>query len=240
MNQTIKGLPLQGIRARQLIIELLAGKKFWSRADLVKAVVERHEQEGGAIGKQDPTAVVKNALSGLKEEGRVFSPSLGIWAKVGDSSESPDVGGDSAEVSEPSLETTSSDDDLGLGDLPSEKTIGAGAEAVYLYFNQSDQELAQYKNQEIWPCKIGMTTVLPVTTRIISQGVKTAFSKPPVIGLVILTENAYRMEKSLHHALHMAGAECTESLGSEWFYTNPSRIEDWYKVFFDATSKLKI
>lgn len=240
MNQMFKGLPLQGIRARQLVIELLADKNFWTRADLVKAVVAKHEQEGGVLGKQDPTTVVKKALSGLKEERRVFSPSLGLWAKADAvANESSSVGNSeliNSEVEDESL----AEDDLETEEEKCSRSIGNGSEAVYVYYNQSDQELAQFKNQETWACKVGMTTVLPVTSRIISQGVKTAFSKPPVIGLVIFTENAYRLEKALHHALHMAGAECTESLGSEWFYTNPQRIEKWCRTFLEATEELSI
>jgi hypothetical protein len=101
-------------------------------------------------------------------------------------------------------------------------------------YNTSD-----IKKQCVWECKIGMTTVLPVEARIFSQGVKTAFSKAPTIGLVIFTENAYRLEKALHHALHLVGAEAPESLGSEWFLTNPQKIQEWYEAFFVATEKLK-
>lgn len=236
MSTTISGLPLQGIQARQIILELFKTKSLWSRSDLVKAVVEYHEKSGGVLGKQDPTLVVKKSLSYLKEEGRVFSPSLGLWA-YRDSATGPatDDNRIDAEQIDP-IENDEADEDI----KPGAKTVGTGSEAVYVYFNPSDQELAELKNLPIWPCKIGMTTVLPVENRIISQGVKTAFSRPPAIALVILTDNAFRLEKALHHSLHMAGCESTESLGTEWFLTNPDKIESWYHSFINATDRLSI
>lgn len=243
MDSIYKGLPLQGLGAREIIIQLFEEQNMWQRADLIKAVVSHHEANGGVIGKQDPTMVVKKALTNLKEEGRLASPAIGIWVKVGSNASnvahlqseevrvapiSPLVSGDEEDVEE--IEILSGQ---------ASPTIGSGSEAVYLYFNPSEKELAGLKGQSNWECKIGMTTTLPVEARIFSQGVKTAFSKAPVIGLVIKSDNAFRLEKALHHALHMAGAEAPESLGSEWFLTNPEKIHAWYESFIAATEKLK-
>lgn len=239
MKQPMVGIPLQGLKAREIIIALMQEKGIWPRADLIRAVVERHQQEGGVIGKQDPTMVVKKSLTALKEEGRVYSPSLGLWAKM-ETKTSQGLGDDFPLLNSESSPNDVDDDDLEDIKQSVVKTIGDGKEAVYLYYNPSEKELAGYKNSSVWACKIGMTSVLPVESRIISQGVKTAFSRPPEIALVILTENAYRLEKALHHALFMAGCECSDSLGSEWFQTNPEKVENWFNHFKSAVENLKI
>ena len=244
MNIAYKGLPLQGMGARDIVIKLFDEQAMWHRPELVKAVIALHEKDGGVIGKQDPTMVVKKALTNLKEEGRVTSPAIGIWVKAGASlplnvAINSNVTQNLRTPQLASDEESDNEEDVEILSGQSSLTIGSGLEAVYLYFNPSEKELADLKGQSNWECKIGMTTTLPVEARIFSQGVKTAFSKAPVIGLVIKSDNAYRLEKALHHALHMAGAEAPESLGSEWFLTNPEKIQVWYETFIAATEMLK-
>lgn len=237
MTSSISGLPLKGTNARRIITNLLRERDFWPRADLIKAVVQTHTGEGGVLGVQDPTLVVKKALSDLKEQGVVFSPSNGLWALVGNINSAPA----SPAIAAPTIQAAAQEEqDAEDTEEPQGKTIGAGDEAVYVYYNPSDFELAQLKQLEVWPCKVGMTTVLPVTSRILAQGVKTAFARAPAIGLIVLTDNAYRLEQALHHALHIAGAECPESLGTEWFMTNPDKVQAWCENFSESLRSLRI
>ena len=84
-----------------------------------------------------------------------------------------------------------------------------------------------------------MTQTLPVEARIFSQGVKTALSKMPEIALVIKTNNAPLLERAIHTALRQLDLVAPDSLGTEWFITNPERIESWYRVYFKNLDLLK-
>jgi hypothetical protein len=242
MNDSYKGLPLQFSITRPILIKLFDSQDLWRNDDLVRAVVKEHEDAGGVVGRMEPSEIVRKMLYSLREEGRIESPVRGVWVKkqpLGSKLNTIDLDKIPDENSTPTSQADEEMEEIEVLSAKKSPTIGVGTEAVYLYFNPSEKELADIKHQTVWECKIGMTTVLPVEARIFSQGVKTAFSKAPTIGLVMLTNNAYRLEKALHHALHMVGAEAPESLGSEWFLTNPEKIQAWYETFIAATEKLK-
>ncbi len=60
--------------------------------------------------------------------------------------------------------------------------------------------------------------------RILSQGA-TAMPEAPRIALIIKTNQAFLLEKALHHILALRGKR-VESPGTEWFLTNPSDVEE--------------
>lgn len=229
------GMPLQPGSARKIIVDLFNETPQWYRADLAKAMVDRHLASGGVKGTQPPDAIAKKVLSSLKDEGRVTQTGVkGLWAKA-DLTKGPE-----REVQTP--EEVAEDEEL--EDIVENSSgtieIGSGSEAVYLYYSPNDKDLAVLKGKAVWECKIGFTTTLPVQSRILSQGVKTAFSKMPVIALVIKTGNAVCLERAIHSALRMVEADAPDSPGTEWFITNPQRIIDWYESFMAATQKLAI
>jgi hypothetical protein len=228
-------VPLQPAIARKIIVDLFNEKDRWLRADLARAMVDKHLASGGVMGTQPPDAIAKKVLSSLKDEGRVVQTGAkGLWAKA-----------DLTQVLErkdPTPEEIAEDEEVEDIAETNSRTIeiGSGSEAVYLYYGPSDKELADLKGKAVWECKIGLTTALPVQSRIFSQGVKTAFSKMPVIALVIKTDNAVCLERAIHSALRMVEADAPDSPGTEWFITNPQRIIDWYESFMAATHKLAI
>jgi hypothetical protein len=232
-------IPLQPFHARKIVLELFNEKPQWSREELSKEVIRRHENSGGVTGIQSPTMVVKKCLSLLRQEGRVTPVAKGIWISIDPSSIIEATG--AIDQSQP-IATTKliSDDSIDADDEDEEfqakseqLTIGQGEEAVYLYFNPNDRELAKFRGSDCWECKIGRTKHLPVDTRIFSQGIKTALSKMPVIGLVILTENCVLTERAIHTALSNLSLEAPDSPGMEWFITNPKRVADWYLSYLE-------
>jgi hypothetical protein len=231
-------LPLQPGIARKIILNLFNEKALWLRADLAKAMVDKHLASGGAMGAQAPDAVAKRVLSSLQDEGRIAQTGArGLWARA-DSAQ-----GFQAEPQTPRefVEKEEFEEVEDIAEIDSGTIeIGSGAEAVYLYYSPSDKELADFKAKTVWECKIGATTALPVQSRIFSQGVRTAFSKMPVIALVIKTDNAICLERAIHCALRLVEADAPDSPGAEWFITNPQKIIDWYQSFMEASKKLAI
>jgi hypothetical protein len=227
MAQEHLGLPFSRGVIKNLVIDLFKRPEPWIRSDLVKEALKRHIELGGTIGKQDPTTVIKTTLKILRDENRIKPIALGIWKRIDlDSAEAqkdeivhtPEIVKEIEEIEEV--------DSAASSQL---KEIGNGNEAVYLYYNPNDKELAELKGKNVWECKVGMTQTLPVETRIFSQGVKTALSKMPEIALVIKTDNAPLLERAIHTALRQLDLVAPDSLGTEWFITNPQKIECWYR-----------
>lgn len=228
--------PLQPSNARKIILDLFIQKSQWTRSDLADEVLKIHKNAGGSDGTQAPSTIVKKCLSVLRQEGRVQPIAKGVWARLDPSTQIDSSA--NVQILSTSLETETSEDealDFEEGDdllSTSEKvTMGQGPEAVYLYFNPNDRELAKLRGLDHWECKIGRTSQLPVNSRIFSQGIKTSLSKMPVIGLVILTDNCVLTERAIHSALRHVGVEAPESPGTEWFLTNPKRIASWYEAY---------
>jgi hypothetical protein len=115
-----------------------------------------------------------------------------------------------------------------------------GIECVYLYFNPNDRRLAELEGRDAWECKIGGTSGGDPSRRILGQGVSTALSRLPTLGLVLWTLDSAALESTLHSSLRLVGAEVPDSLGSEWFITSPGRIEVWYLSFQNALAAIEI
>jgi hypothetical protein len=236
-NSNSSRIPLTPLPARRLILKCFEEQDQWTRKDLATAVENRHRREGGYQGAQSPTQVVKKVLHELGEEGLVRSVSKGIWRYVKDS-ESATV--DPIDL-EPELTPSKEDDDSQEGDEPNgvqiKETIGVGEGSVYVYYNPNDFRLAQLEGRSTWECKVGYT-VVEVNDRIIGQGVRTAVSHLPVIGLVIRSDEARTLEGILHRFLRLADATIVDA-GPEWFMTSPDRIKNWYTRFEQALNSLK-
>jgi hypothetical protein len=85
----------------------------------------------------------------------------------------------------------------------------------------------------VWECKIGSTGGEPIE-RVIGQGALTCFPRPPIIGLVIMTDDCRHLERILHAALTFARKRLPDGGGSEWFMTSPERVERWYNAFLQT------
>lgn len=226
------GLPLQGMQTVKLLSQIMPSKDMWSRKDLAKEVEEIHLSGGGLLGIQSTIILVKKSLTDMRREGFVSQRLKGFW----EWSKKDDLGTTAPEVAEITTEEVIEEEFV---QPPKYKTLGSGSEAVYVYFNPSDAEIAKLKGETKWACKVGRTATLPVEARIIAQNIKTAFSRHPEIGLVILTDNCQLMEKIIHSGLEYISAKMVESIGCEWFVTNPEKIADWFESFEVSINKLR-
>lgn len=169
----MKNVPLQTTHALITIKKLFDENHIWRRAEITEEVLKRHQLAGGIQGTQSPTLVVKKALTQLKAEGILTNVAYGMWSLVTEHSNvlQPPASSEILEKIDDGFDSTQEDDEVS-DSLKPKVTIGAGKEAVYLYYNPTDQELAEVKGKAVWHCKVGRTTVLPVDERILSQGVK--------------------------------------------------------------------
>lgn len=198
-----------------LLQDLFAKQNQWKRQDLVDAVDTEYAAIGGLPGSQPTVFIIKKALKMMAEDGLVQNVSYGTWRSV----DGPPITNSTVEVESPGDEP-----------LNVECDIGSGEESVYLYFNPNDRKLAKLENREFWECKIGRCRG-SASGRIISQGVATALSHPPVVGLIIRTDDSRALENAIHASLKLANREVLDSLGTEWFYTSPEIIRQWYAEF---------
>ena len=224
-------LPLTTGVALPIMRQLFRKKPQWKRAELASEVERIHRMEGGLPGSQDATKVVKKGLQYLQADGFVESVpnALGFWRRM-----ALEAGGSPARSEGQEMVDTPSEDE---GELVAQETVGEGPEAVYLFYNPNEHELAQLKRRDVWECKIGCTQG-DVIDRIVTQGTRTALSHTPVVGLVIRTTDAGALERALHVSLRLADQAVEDSPGTEWFYTSPSRVKAWYDFFKEALARL--
>lgn len=231
-SEDFTGVPLTAGVARRIIVDLLQHQSQWRRKELATEVERTHLARGGSKGQQAPQSIVKKALTNLLEDGLVKNVGFGLWrstSSTGDVQQAADEGTPTDQLS---------DADPIQEAVEEGKTIGSGAEAVYVYFNPNDRELANLRTKNVWECKVGRTASANAADRIIGQGAKTALSHAPVVGLVIQTDDSSALEKALHASLRLAEQRVDDSPGAEWFLTSPARIEAWYLAYQLAVAHL--
>ncbi len=118
------------------------------------------------------------------------------------------------------------------------RTVGDGAETVYLYFQHAERQVAQHEGQDCWPCKIGFTTQI-LTNRILQQCTPQSSSVLPIVGLAIKTDDARALERITHLSLEAAGIKMTDRAGGEWFKTTPEQVADWYEAYTNTVAALR-
>jgi hypothetical protein len=221
------GLPFVRPIVRKITEDLFHEQSQWKSGALVDRIVELHRERGG-LPVADPSSMIKRVLQDLKDGGFVIAPGHGWWRWTGASTEVHCI------PEEPVINTTTSVDQVIDDFEPSirpDKEVGAGAECVYLYFNPNDRRLAELEGRDVWECKIGRTSSCDAIHRILAQGIRTALSRLPSVGLVLRTDDSAALENALHSSLRLVGAEVPESFGNEWFMTSPARVEAWYVSF---------
>ncbi len=224
------GVPLSPAIASELLTTALSQTHLpASRKSLVDFVRDSHTRGGGHLNA-DITATVKKALRTLKFSGRITSPRQGYYR-------SADVLQEYIEEVGDDIKSSISAPTDPLRRLRVEKEIGCGPEIVYVYYNRNDRRLAELEKRDYWECKIGMTSG-ELDTRILGQGVLTAFARLPIVGLSIRTDNSKRLESILHEVLDRYGHKVSDGGGAEWFYTSPDRVEAWYQTHCAGVSAL--
>jgi T5orf172 domain len=230
------GLPFSQSVARRIIEDLFREKPQWRSSDLIQRVVQVHQERGG-FTPAEPRHMIKRAVHELEANGLLSRPALG-WLRS--TSVLEDASPLAQESAEPAPVPIADEIEDFEGVIRPEKEVGVGNECVYLYFNPNDRRLAELEGRDVWECKIGRTSNADATTRILSQGIRTALSRLPTLGLIIRTDDSLALEKALHSSFRLIGAEVPDSPGDEWFLTSPSRVEAWYTSFDGALAAIRL
>ncbi len=224
------GIPLTVSVARYHIPILLRDGKPHRRIEIIRRMEDQHITQGGTPG--NGIATFKKAISAFLDNGRVRQPVPGFYQlNLEISPNQTDT-----EVT-PEIPAACSD----LGDdliCAPARTIGTGAESVYVYYNENDERLARLEGRNYWDCKVGFTAG-NITARILSQGPHTSMARLPKVGLVIKTDDARGLERTLHYALDDAEARIEESSGNEWFSTSPERVLAWWEAYSKSVEVLR-
>jgi len=228
-------LPFVRPVVRQIIEGLFREQSQWKSGDLVDRVVQSHRERGGSV-VPNPSFTIRRVLQDLRDDGLVITPGHGWWRWSGASPEGPPIPEEQATDTIPSEDETINDIEPVI--RPN-KEVGDGPECVYLYFNPNDRRLAEIEGRDVWECKIGCTHSADAIQRILGQGIRTALSRLPTVGLVLRTKDSTALERALHSSLRLVGAEVPDSPGNEWFITSPARIEAWYMSYQHALAAIE-
>lgn len=191
--------------ARELILEFFKGQTV-HRQDIIRKVDKIYLERGGKSSDNIVHPVV-DALNNLKS--REFAnnpnPGDGIWKIIG---ETVDKG----------------IDDGGANEV---RQIGSGNNSVYVYYYPTYRERAELRGEETWACKVGRSEYQNPIHRILEQA-GTGMPEKPKIALVIQTNRPTDLENAMHTLLDRD--RMPDAPGTEWFMTNPSRVEDIYEI----------
>jgi hypothetical protein len=210
----------QGIELTPGIISELAWELFAGqivrRSDMITRIPAEHESRGGLPSKVNTTSQMKKALQYLVSRGLATSTgAYGLWRFAeGDADQSAAV----EQVSE-------FDTDENSSPIVVEEWFGDGSELTYVYSFPSLKLLADFRQESVWPLKIGMTRI-PNLDRILQQ-LGTSSFEWPVVHLAIRCDDARLVEKSLQTVLTLRGEHIIDVPGTEWFLTSPRWIKDF-------------
>jgi hypothetical protein len=228
-------LPFVKSVVRRIVEELFNSQSQWKSGDLADRAIQLHQTRSG-LGSSNPRGVLRRVFDDLKNDGLVVAPAPG-WLRWSCSG-----AGDLQLPDQLPTDGAASVDDV-VDDLEPtikiETEVGAGPECVYLYFNPNDRQLAELKGRDVWECKIGRTAGFDAINRILAQGIRTALSRLPIVGLVLRTDDSAALENALHASLRLVGAEVPDSPGNEWFFTSPARTQAWYMSFQNALTEIR-
>ena len=115
----------------------------------------------------------------------------------------------------------------GKVDASETERIGEGNESVYLYYFPTYKRDAESKGLDRWRCNIGYTTD-SAEDRVASQ-IGDQLPEKAILSLVIQTHDCKALEKRIHAELKRRGRWIGDDIvGTEWFSTNPTEVEDIY------------
>lgn len=211
------GIPLTPNVIAELAKKLMRAPMF-RRAELVAAVQEYHNANGGGSSGSNIAASAKKALQVLARDGLLEQTgAYGFWRWV-----VPPEPGEAADLGPGVDEVDEDAEDLELTD----QTIieGGGSGCVYVYYFPSYQALAELQHEDRWPVKIGMSAVSDARIRI-SEQQGTAMPEAPVLAYVRRIDTPHRLERCIHSILFYRGQHLEDAPGSEWFNSSPQEVK---------------
>ncbi|WP_275213692.1 GIY-YIG nuclease family protein [Pseudarthrobacter sp. H3Y2-7] len=192
---------------------LLVPEPLFRRAELIAAVEDYHESQGGLPSESGLTSQVKKALQVLQKNGSLEpSGGYGTWRWL----RAPEVAELSALV-QPEL---SDEESLALEDVQAE---GEGQGSMYVYYFPAYKDLAELRGEPTWPVKVGMTAAGNATVRVADQQ-GTAMPERPVLAYVRKTSTPRKLETAVQAILFFRGRQIEDAAGDEWFDSSPDEV----------------
>ena len=223
-NYIYKGIELTPAVMAELVFAFYNGKQF-KRQDAIKTVVDYHRENGGLLEKNDYVSVFKKACnSALKDISK--NKGYGVWY-IAENEENDSIS-DVPDVKDEGSEVSPNEEIVQLSD----KIIGVGDKAVYVYYYDTYKQCAILKGSKVWACKVGRTDVDPIQ-RVLGQA-GTCYPELPHIALIIRCDNSNMIETTLHTILKLRGKWMDYAPGTEWFMTSPEEIETIYNGLFES------
>ena len=207
-----QGLPLTPNIITELARELLKVPIF-RRSELIGAVEQYHSENGGSA-PHNLISATKKALRNLVDAG-LLEPTgaYGYWRWI-----TP------PEVTVEENGASSLDDETEELDLTDHTVVeGTGSGSVYVYYFPSYRLLAEFRREERWPVKVGMTSLGGAKIRISDQQ-GTAMPEQPVVAYVRQSDTPLKLERLVHAVLFYRGRQLDDAPGSEWFTSSPEEV----------------
>ncbi len=209
MEYKFLGIELTPTVFQELLIKLFDGKQF-SRKEAINTITKYHAYNGGILNKSSYISVFKKASQKLKNSG-ISNIGYGVWKLT-------------YTIKETKIYKPQNNQKQLL--ISSDKNIGTGKNAIYVYYYDSYKKLSELQGKEFWECKIGRTDINPIS-RIIGQA-STSYPELPHIALIIYCDNSGLLERTIHDILKIKQRWLSNSPGKEWFFTSPEEIEQIY------------
>ncbi|MEO2031120.1 MAG: GIY-YIG nuclease family protein [Planctomycetaceae bacterium] len=126
-------------------------------------------------------------------------------------------------------------------DADSVIVFGRGREWVYLYTFAVQEQLAKERKQPHYPMKLGMSTQSNVVTRVDQQvaGNTTAIAERAILRVAFRVNDSDKMEAWMHKKLAHMGRKVQDSIGIEWYNTNPTEVEQLFRSYVLKFSRMK-
>lgn len=208
--------PLKMSIARELIIEFFKGQTV-HKQDIISKVDKIHLERGGKLS-ENIVHPVTDALNAMKRKKLANNPNPGdgIWTIFEETAN---------EAIDGSGKGTDEAIDSGDNNIDGVKQIGSGRSSVYVYYYPAYRELAESRGEEIWPCKIGHS-VYPDSVHGILEQAGAGMPEKPEIALIIQTN----MPEDVEDAIQRLLTNVPDSAETEWFQTNPSKVEEIFNI----------
>lgn len=103
---------------------------------------------------------------------------------------------------------------------------GRGNQSVYLYYFPTYKQYAKLKGETHWPCNVGKTEGEVIVR--VSEQIGDQLPEKAEIVLILRTDNCRALETEIHKELKRRLKQLKDAIGTEWFLTSPSEVEEIY------------
>ncbi len=207
----ITGAKLTADLIRSYVSSILDDGKEWLVDDLLNAVNDRHEDQGGQPSNVSrPRDQLRKAIKPLVDKGQLVLVAEDIYKRaVGAPEPVAEAEAESAAVA------------------GAEIKIGDGQETIYGWYFPAYRKLAEMKGENRFPIKVGKT-VRNAENRLRESGGMAP--EMPVLGFVLKVDDASMWESLMHNHLKMRGRHISTASGAEWFNTYPDELRSLYEA----------